>query len=66
MVVRVNGTQREIPDGSTIEKLMEYFHLQKKSVVFELNHKVISRETYSLTKLKEDDILQIVHFVGGG
>ncbi len=66
MVVRVNGISKEIPDGSTLEGVLELFHLAKKSVVFELNQKVVDRNTYSLTKLNEGDTLEIVHFVGGG
>ncbi len=66
MVVRVNGVQREIPDGSTVERMLELFHLAKKSVVFELNQKVVVRNTYAFTKLQEGDALEIVHFVGGG
>ena len=66
MVVRVNGVQREIPDGSTINGLFELFHLAKKTVIFELNQKVVDRNIYSMTKLREGDNLEIVHFVGGG
>lgn len=66
MVVRVNGEKREIPDGATIDRLLDLFHLTKKSVVFELNQKVVDRNTYSLISLKEGDTLEIVHFVGGG
>lgn len=66
MVVRVNGVQREIPDGSTIDRLFEFFGLAKKSVIFELNQKVVDRKGYSATQLKEGDRLEIVHFVGGG
>ena len=66
MVVRVNGIQREIPNGSTIDGLFELFHLSKKSVIFELNQKVVDRKIYLVTQLKEGDRLEIVHFVGGG
>ena len=66
MVVRVNGVQKEIPDGSTLERLLEVFQLEKKSVVFELNRKIVDRNAYSETQLQAGDSLEIVHFVGGG
>lgn len=66
MVVRVNGVTRDLPDRSTIEQLLDLFKLAKKSVVFELNQKVVERNSYSVTELKEGDALEIVHFVGGG
>jgi sulfur carrier protein len=34
--------------------------------VVELNRAIISRETQESTSLKEGDVLEIVHFVGGG
>lgn len=66
MVVQVNGVQREIPDGSTIDGLFDLFGLAKKAVVFELNQKVVDRDNYPMTQLKEGDRLEIVRFVGGG
>ena len=66
VTIRVNGAKREVPDGTTLEKLVELFQLKKKSIVLELNHQVIDRNTYSTAQIKEDDTVEIVHFVGGG
>lgn len=66
MLIRLNGIKKEVPEGATVESLIQLFQLGKKSVVFELNQKVLQRNSYSLTQLKENDTLEIVHFVGGG
>lgn len=66
MVICVNGAKREIPKGITLEGLIEFFQLKKKSVVLELNRKVIDRSVFSATQLNDNDIVEIVHFVGGG
>ena len=66
MVICLNGAKREIPEGMTLEKLMELFQLTKKSIVMELNHHVVSKSTYSSALLRENDAVEIVHFVGGG
>jgi sulfur carrier protein len=34
--------------------------------VVELNRTIISREVQESTSLKDGDVLEIVHFVGGG
>jgi len=34
--------------------------------VLELNHKVIDRTAYQAARLRENDTVEIVHFVGGG
>jgi sulfur carrier protein len=35
-------------------------------VVVELNRDIVSRQAHDSTALKEGDVLEIVHFVGGG
>ena len=66
MNICVNGGKREVPLGITLQKLIELFKINGKSTVLELNRKVIDRNSYSATQLKEDDTVEIVHFVGGG
>ncbi|MBI4394717.1 MAG: sulfur carrier protein ThiS [Candidatus Omnitrophica bacterium] len=46
--------------------MLQFFELKKKSVVLELNQKVVNRESYSETQLGENDTVEIVYFVGGG
>ena len=66
MMIRVNSNKREVPQEITLEELIERFKLKKKSVVLELNRKVVDRASFAATRLKEDDTIEIVHFVGGG
>lgn len=66
MTIRVNGSKQEVPKGTTLEELIELFQLKKKSVILELNHKVVERNTYAMAQLNENDTVEIVHFVGGG
>ena len=66
VTVCINGTKREVPNGTTLEELMNLFKLTKKSVVLELNRSVVDRNIYSATRLKQNDTVEIVHFVGGG
>ena len=66
MTIRINGSKREVSNGMTLEGLVELFQLKKKSVVLELNHKVVDRNAYATAQLKENDTIEIVHFVGGG
>ena len=66
MRIRVNGSSREVPRGITAAELIESFHLNRKSVVLELNRNVLDQSRFSATQLNEDDTVEIVHFVGGG
>lgn len=64
--MHVNGTKREVPKGITLEELIDRFKVNRKSVVLELNRKVVDRSSFSTTRLEENDTVEIVRFVGGG
>ena len=66
IAIQVNGLKRDVPYGATLEDLISLFHLQKKSVVVERNRQVVDKTAYAVTQLKENDQIEIVHFVGGG
>jgi len=65
-MICVNGGYRELPKDVTVRELIESFQLKQKSVVIELNQKVVDRRHYEDTRLEENDIVEIVQFVGGG
>jgi sulfur carrier protein len=63
----VNGQRKEFSPGTTISDLLAQHGLHPRMVVVELNGSIVrDRENYPTTVLAEDDILEIVHFVGGG
>lgn len=66
MIVRVNGEQTEIPDGLTVRGLVEHLGLTDGPVAVERNLDVVPRAEHAITLLTEGDVLEIVHFVGGG
>ncbi len=66
MTVRLNGELTTLPEEITLRGIAELYQLEEKSIVFELNRRVIDRERYSATWLKENDTVEIVRFVGGG
>jgi sulfur carrier protein len=66
MKVRINGEDREVGNDITVAELLEELKLRPGRVVIELNRDIISREQHSSTLLKQGDVLEIVHFVGGG
>ena len=66
MKIRINGEEKEILDGFNIAALLEELEIRPGRVVVELNRTIISREAQESTSLKEGDVLEIIHFVGGG
>ena len=64
--IHINGDEKEIATGLNIAGLLDELQIRPGRVVIELNRTIISREAHESTSLKEGDMLEIVHFVGGG
>jgi sulfur carrier protein len=66
MRVTVNGEATEIPGAVTVRGLVELLGLTDGPVAVERNGEVIPRAEHASTAVREGDLLEIVHFVGGG
>jgi len=65
MLVKVNGDEKEFPDGTTLREVVTSFKLTPEKVAIELNRRLVRSEKYDLA-LKGGDEVEIVTFVGGG
>ena len=66
MLVQVNGEAREVPEGTTLQGLVELLALAPERLAVELNLEVVRRPDWPGVRLSEGDRVEIVHFVGGG
>jgi sulfur carrier protein len=66
MRVTVNGASREIPTGMTVRELVLHLGLDGGPVAVEKNLEVVPRAEHARAVLNEGDVVEIVHFVGGG
>ncbi|GGJ57811.1 sulfur carrier protein ThiS [Virgibacillus salexigens] len=66
MQIHVNGRQMEVVKDSTIGDLLNRVNIQEKLVVVEQNQQIINKAVYNQTTLTDGDVIEIVHFVGGG
>lgn len=66
MKIILNGNERELPAALSLAQLVEQLGMNVNRVAAELNRKIISRELWPQTMLREGDRLELVHFVGGG
>ena len=64
--VRLNGKDREIDSGLSVQELVESLDLNPKLIVVELNREILSRDCFSEIQVAEGDQVELVHFVGGG
>ena len=66
MLITVNGDAHEISPGTTVRGLVEHLGLTDGPVAVERNREVVPRAEHASTPLQAGDVLEIVHFVGGG
>jgi thiamine biosynthesis protein ThiS len=66
MRVTVNGAAREVPEGMTVRDLVVHLGFDGGPVAVEKNAAVVPRAEHAGAVLSEGDVLEIVHFVGGG
>lgn len=66
MRITVNGEPYELSEGSTVRTLIEALQLTGGPVAVERNGDVVVRSEHSTSVLREGDVIEIVHFVGGG
>ena len=66
MKVFVNGELMEVDGTSTLAELITQLDLPAARIAIELNRDVVRRSDWGSTMLKDEDRIEIVHFVGGG
>jgi len=66
MRVTVNGEARDVPDGLSVRGLVEALGLTDGPVAVEKNREIVPRALHAETAVAENDVLEIVHLVGGG
>lgn len=64
--ITLNGDKRSIVPGATIADLVRDIGLDPAKVAVERNLAIVPRSTLHNVLLAEGDMLEIVHFVGGG
>jgi sulfur carrier protein len=66
MEVTVNGTRRDVPEGLSVRGLVEHLGLTEGPVAVEVNREIVPRARHAEHRVAPGDVIEIVHFVGGG
>jgi thiamine biosynthesis protein ThiS len=64
--IRLNGKTILIVENSKIKNLLTKLKIPIKKVAIELNQEILDKKKLSKIKLKKNDKIEIVHFIGGG
>lgn len=66
MQVQVNGETREIPAELSLAQLLDHLSMPSRLLAIELNKEVVRRKDWDNVRIKDEDRIEIIHFVGGG
>ena len=66
MNLLVNGTPRDVPQGSTLEGLVNETAASRRGVAVAVNGEVVPKTRWSDTRLVESDRIEILTAIGGG
>jgi thiamine biosynthesis protein ThiS len=66
MTVTVNGEERAVASETTVAALIADLGFGPRRVAVEVNCDVVPADEYQRRRLAAGDVVEIVHFVGGG
>ena len=64
--IKLNGKLKIINENYKFLNLLNDIKVPIKKVAIELNQKILDKKKLSKIKLKNNDKIEIVHFIGGG
>ena len=64
--ILVNGAPRSVAPGATLLDVLRGLELDARTVVVEHNRHIVRRPALAAVTLAAGDVIELVHFVGGG
>ena len=64
--ITLNGKPKKLDLDFTVKKLIKKLNLPLNKVAIEINQKIIDKKNINKILLKNNDNVEIVHFIGGG
>ena len=64
--IRINGKYIKIQDKITLLNLMKKLKVPLKKVAIELNRSIVNKKSLGEIKIRKNDKIEVVHFIGGG
>ena len=64
--IQLNGKKVSIKQKLSISDLLKKYKLDERKVAIEVNGTILNKTKYKKKILKNNDRIEIVHFIGGG
>ncbi len=67
MTIQLNGKSVELPEHvRSIDDLLKYYEVADRIVIVEVNKEIPDKKNYPSINLSDGDLVEMIHFVGGG
>ncbi|MBO6480217.1 MAG: sulfur carrier protein ThiS [Pelagibacteraceae bacterium] len=64
--IQLNGKKVKIQRNLSIKDLIKKYRLKENKIAIELNGTILPKDHYKNKKVKNNDKIEIVQFIGGG
>ena len=64
--IKINGKIKTINENAKLLNLVKNLKIPIKKVAIELNQEIIDKKKLGKIKIKNNDKIEVVHFIGGG
>ncbi len=64
--IKCNGKDCKVKENQSVMEIITDYNLNPKTVVVELNRNIIMYDDFESTLLQENDVIELINFVGGG
>ena len=64
--IKLNGKLIKIQDKTTLLSFIKKLKIPISKVAIELNQTIVNKKSLRKIKIKKNDKIEIVHFIGGG
>ena len=64
--IKINGKIVSIVEGLSLSRIIKDFKISLNKVAIELNKEIVDKKRINKIKIKDKDMIEIVHFIGGG
>ena len=64
--IKINGKVKSLVEGVKLSDLLKKLKIPLNKVAIELNGEIIDKKKINKIKFRNNDKIEIVHFIGGG
>ena len=64
--IKINGNFKFVKDNTNLSDLLKTLKIPLKKVAIELNQEIVDKKKLNKQTLRNNDKIEIVHFIGGG